>query len=192
MANFTFYPNFHLAHYHGDEVIADTSVDPINKYTHKGIDIQVKAGTPIYAPRSGIVNYCTRSYSTSLGNGKFEYLRGEDESLIIIKDTKTNLFYIFGHVSFASIPDSLKVEPSESQKETYVNQGDFLGCVFKWPYDKLPCIKIPRYIERVYGRSFDHLEFSIIYRLRPTTLSIFSELDHIKLNPLLLLKKLKI
>lgn len=184
--------NFHLAHYPGEEVIIDLDMDPPNKQIHPGIDIQIQAGTPVYSPSDGIIYNCSVSATTFYQDGSYDPpQRGKDEADIIIESLNDNLFYILAHMSLESIPERLKHEPNKPSTEAKVKQGEYLGNVFKWPHEHLPCVPIPEDIEQIYGRKFDHLHFETIYRLRPTKMSIFSSFDHVEVNPLLLLTELR-
>ena len=165
-------PNIHLACYFREVDYASSE----GKRNHRGIDIQTKIGTSIITPSRGRVVMHRNDYEKGLKD-------------VAIYSDVTKILYVFMHLDTtdANLPKPSQLVNFDS--DFYVKAHQHVGTIGRWPEELSELVDVPKDVELVHGRKFDHLHFEThFYRKMPDNL-IFSTLKK-QFNPLGLLVKL--
>ena len=167
-------PNIHLAGYFNEPDYND----PDKNSRHRGLDLQVAAGTKVVSPiRGKAVFHQTDPRTTDLMN-------------VGVYSEKLGLLCILAHLDTSGIllPESYPVLRWENQDQVYRDM--VVGRVAPW-ISRLPeQIAVPKDVRKVYGRTYNHLHLECYYiPNKPRTVNEYYQ-KRAPLNPLLLLRKL--
>lgn len=149
-------------------------------HEHKAVDIQVKAGTPIYVPETARVVYYSDFDLRGLGD-------------IILWGEKTGIVYVFAHLDKESIAPKIK-ECSffDRYRELHVREGESIGCIGTWRRELQKSVQVPPDVVRRHKREYHHLHFATHdYSHGRMPHSVFLEGEVNAFNPLLVLRDLE-
>ncbi len=133
-------PNIHLAGFF-DKHDYITEKD----YKHESLDIQLPEHTEVFAPED-----------VKLVDCRFD----EDIGFINMWGLKSRLLYTFSSLDYGSIPSKIRSSPAvcdRNYKNFVIEKGSSLGKIATWPGDLDQSINIPKDVEEIYGRSYNHL-----------------------------------
>lgn len=152
---------------------------------HNGMDIQVPAGTPVFAPEESRVIFVNdRGIIQILGDVELY--------------TEKGIVYSIRHLDRWSINERFSLEFMFSQSfdprsSVEVSAGEKLGVVGEWPVNVNKHLTLTKEVEQLYGRTYDHVHLSTYYYPDKGALenTMFYK-EKSSFNPLLLLRKLDV
>lgn len=182
-------PERHILSFFGDEHLNK----PNDEQLHPGIDIQTEPGTNVRTIEDGVV----------VKVDTFEHMGVSNISNVIIFSRTTKLFWIYGHMDLESLPEKIRAHHYywDIYSKEEVKSGEFIGKVAKWHTHPglSESVQIPEDVEKVYGRSYNHLHLQVaVFKPEKEEIEDYElmEVDRFTLqrlpnvNPLLLLQPL--
>lgn len=150
--------------------------------SHNGIDIQAPIGTEIFTPSNGILYHVD-----TVGWGGVN--KRSNLADIMFWSPEMEIMFQFLHIDNKTIPDEIsrfKLGGIE-EKERFFGPGIELGRIGVYsPHELYPRYHVDEDVQRVYGRSYNHLHVSTFVCSK---LYLPGE-NKPKFNPILLFKKL--
>jgi len=164
---------------------------------HDGIDVQLKAESRVIAPEDNLI-----VVMVDVGRPNFE--RGLAD--IILYSEESGIVYNFCHLDAKSLSEKLLERTYfDAYSKIRLNKGDEVGIVGKFFNEYTaeqrgkaglgavaeldPAISVPPDVEKVFGRSYNHVHISTCYHPRSRVFWRVSDLENY-LNPLSLFKRL--
>lgn len=155
---------------------------------HPGIDIQLPLGSKILSPDNATVVYVDSDSRTN---------KARELTNIMLYSEDNHIIYWLCHLNTKTIPEHiLKRSYFDKWSDTKLKQGEFIGEVGVF-FNQMMAekhktgldsnIKIPEDVEKVYGRSYNHLHLETHYI--PDIYKLYIE-SFQPVDPLKLLKKL--
>src|SRR3989344_7105271 len=111
----------------------------------EGIDLQVAPGTEVFSSEKSELILCQ------------DEIR-DGHATIVLYGLESKLTYCYGHLSAPSVKSFLEISQMDS---LVINKAEQIGEVAPWPSRFSGGVHIPEDILRIYGRTFDHMEFCI-------------------------------
>lgn len=186
-------PNIHITCYFGD---LDYSYSrPDDRQLHYALDIQAPPGTVVTSPEDAIV-------VINISSTPINEQRGLADIILYSPDTK--LAYVLAHLDSQTLSQRVADRHwFDRHSDVRVEQGEPLGTVGLFFTQEFlqrqvgrgqslglnPGIRIPKGVNLVYGRSYDHLHFSAHHVRENHELSSIFRLPT-PVNPIHLLRRL--
>lgn len=127
---------------------------PKRKDLHTGLDIQVPAGTPVYAPVDLTVLVCN-------------IFPDIDKNMVDVHafDPESGIIYSFMHLNKDSLSEEILQTTSFNRPDAPTTKaGETFAEVGTWTVWEIPeYIDIPKDVLKVYGRRYDHLHLGMRY-----------------------------